>query len=400
MESLTDDVLIRILSYLDINSQQIMLNLHPRFFNLMPIVWISQYKKVKMSLFEAKFSIDDLRYFFKSISKTVQVMHLRMMSAEQYMVLLEFIFPKVYDFRFATVPSRLLSDSDIPKLIMTFPNLKEFSPQGSFSGRYFTDFPLLERLTLTYCQHFSVENLANVMKVRKLKEIKLCLFDRMTIQKNPICLPADSLANLESIKVEIDELPWFEDHLETLDCLSELTISGPGLMGILPVLCRKLGSITEKHHFKILETCNTTDTLCTVIESKLRVDKLKIVTDNYLLEDLGYFSPSCFEYLNQLFFKSCCIQEKRYFNNLMHNIANIELVSFEQCVFTFDNYQFIAAKIGEKRKKLLQVNLFQNTCVCTRKPWIYSKIGEHPLLEFIEGKNYDYTFEPIYMTFN
>lgn len=365
MEALTDDVIIRILSYLDIKSQQIMLDLHPRFFNLMPIVWISQYKTVKISLYEAKFSINHLRYFFQSISKTVQVMHLRMMSAVQYEVLLQFIYPKVYDFRFATVPTGLLSDSEIPKLILRFPNLKEFSPQGNFSGRYFTDFPLLERLTLTYCQHFSVENLANVMKVRKLKEIKLCLFDRKTIEESSICLAADSMVNLESIKVELDELPWFEDHLETLDCLSELTISGPGLMGILPSLCRKLGSITEKHHFKILETCNTTDTLWTVIESKLRVDALKIVTDNYLLEDLGYFTPKSFEYLKQLFFKSCCIQEMIYLNNLMHNIANIDLVSFEQCVFTFDNYQFITAKIVEKRKKLLQVNLFQNTCVFT-----------------------------------
>lgn len=391
------------------------MTLHPRFFQLMSIVWCSQYKTVKLSLYEANFSLEHLRHFFRSICNTVQVLHLRMMSLEQYNVLISFIFPKVHDFRFATVPSKLLSDSDIPKLILTFPNLKTFSPHGNFSGRYFTDFPLLERLTLTYCKYFSVENLANVMKERKLKEIKLCLFDRRTIESSHLCLPVASLENLESIKLEVDELPWFEDHLEALNRLSELTVCGSGFMGTLPLLCRKLGCLTQKHHFKILETCNTTDTLCTVIGSKLRVDALKIVTDNYLLEDMGYFSPNNFEYIKQLFFKSCCIQEKKHLNNLMHNIANVELVSFEQCVFTFDNYEFVAAKITEKRNKLLQVNLYQNACVFTvsyryltasyvlnciflqKLPWVFTVVGQHPLVQFPPGRNYEYTYEPIYM---
>ncbi|KAM8712947.1 hypothetical protein ACLKA7_013301 [Drosophila subpalustris] len=83
----------------------------------------------------------------------------------------------------------------------------------------------------------------------------------------------------------------------------------------------------------------------------------------------------------------------------MVNIVNVEFVSFEQCLFTFDNYKFAVAQITQNRKKPLHVNLHQNTFEETRLPWVWSKDGESHLFEIVGGNNYEYTYEPIHMTF-
>jgi len=235
-----------------------------------------------------------------------------------------------------------------------------FSPQGNFSGVHFTDIPLLERLTLTYCRMFLVGNLINVMTTHQLKEIKLCMSDQRFYQSIYLKLPLECVKYLESIKIDIDELLWFQDHLKEIKNLKELTICGPRQKRTLDVLFCKLGCFTEKRHFKILETCNSTNTLDTVISANVSVDALKIVTDNYLLEDMRLFANQSYDNIKQLYFKTCCIQDKRSLNSLMLNMVNVDFVSFEQCLFTFDNYKFMVSQIIQKRNKPLQVNLYQN----------------------------------------
>ncbi|EDW01749.1 GH21614, partial [Drosophila grimshawi] len=365
MEALNDYVVIRILSFLDLKSQQIIIGLHPRFYTLMAIVWRSQYKTVSMSLYEANFSNEALRYFFRNICNTVQVLHLKMVSLEQFEELTSNVFPKVHDFRIGTSSRQLLTDSDIPIIIKSFPSLRTFSPQGVLSGKYFADIPLLERLTLTYCKRFCVQNLQIIMKTHKLKEIKMCLFDERTIRSSNINLPPECMENLESIKIELEELAWFSANLSELKCLKEFILCGTRGMAPYPLICRKLRGLILNQHLNILETCNTTHILGTVIRANLQVDSLKIVTDNSLFHDIAQFRTEDYANIKKLYLKSSYIEKSAYLNSLMYNIGNLELVSFEQCVFGFDNYEFVASAIAEKRTKPLQVNIYQNSCLQT-----------------------------------
>lgn len=365
MEQLNDDILIQILSYLDLESQKIMIDVHPRFHNLMSHVWRSEYKTVKLSLFESNFTVEHFRHFTESICERVEVLHLRMMNKEHFDVLISNTYPLVHDFRFAIVSNQLLSDKDIPKIVIAFPNIKTFSPHGNFSGLYFTDFLKLERLTLSYCRKFKVNNLATIMNTHLLRELKLGLFDQKTIKSSDISLPVERMTNLESIKIEYDELIWFENHLHGLKNLKELIVRGPNLPNTLNRIVKKMDLITNPRHFNILETCNTKDTLRTAVFNKLRVDALKIVTDNFLLDDVSYFNPRQFQNIKQLYFKNCFIQGKYIFDNLMWYILDVDLVSFEQCIFAFDDYTFNAFKITENRQKVLKVNLYENTCLKT-----------------------------------
>lgn len=368
MEHLNDDILIQILSYLDLESQKIMIDVHPRFHNLISHVWRSEYKTVKLSLFESNFTVEHFRHFIESICERVEVLHLRMMNKEQFDVLISHTYPLVHDFRFAVVSNQLLSDEDVPKIVIAFPNLKTFSPHGNFSGLYFANFPKLERLTLSYCRNFKVNNLATIMNTHLLKELKLGLFDQKTIESSDISLPVERMTNLESLKIEYDELIWFENHLQGLKTLKELIVHGPYQPNSLGRIVQKMDIITNPRHFKILETCNARDTLRTVVLNQLRVDALKIVTDNFLLDNVSYFNPRRFQNIKQLYFKNCFIQGRYIFDNLMWYILGVDLVSFEQCIFAFNDYVFNAFKITENRQKVLKVNLYENTYLKTVSP--------------------------------
>lgn len=398
MEVLNDDIIIRILSDLDLQSQTTILSVHPRFFNLMSFVWSSQYKTVNLSLFEADFSTEQLDHFFQSICNTVKVIRLRLMTWEQYEVLTSKVYPKVHDFRFATLPSNLLTDADIPKIIKSFPNLTTFSPQGNFSGVHFSKFRQLERLTLTYCKKFVLGNLVNIMKSVQLIELNLCMSDSRSYQFIDLKLPMECVENLESIKFDLEELPWFQDRLKDMKNLKELTFYGPEERNTLKLLLKELGCSTKNLHLKILETCNATETFRTVISAGVRIDVLKIVTDDLKLQDHQHFASRHFDNINQLYFKSCFIEEKGSFNSLMFNIDNVEFLSFEQCLFYFNNYKFDVAEIIQSRNKPLQVNLHQNYFEETKLPWVWSTDGESYLFNIVEGRNYDYTYETIYMT--
>lgn len=364
MEHLNDDILIHILSYLDLKSQKTMLDVHPRFHILMSIVWRSNYKTVRLSLFDANFTVDQFRHFMRSICKSIEVLHLRMMNEEHFEVLISNTYPLVHDFRFSLDPSNM-SDLDIRKIVKVFPNIKTFSPHGNFSGLYFTDFPKLQRLTLSYCRKFRVDNLVAIMKTHLLKEIRLCLFDHKDIESSDIILPVECMKNLELIKIEFDELIWFQDHLKRLMNLKELIVRGPNQPNSLNKIIQKMDLITNPRNFNILETSNARDTLKTVILTELRVDALKIVTDNYLLNDVSFYSPIQFQNIKQIYFKNCFIEGRHIFDSLLSYILNVDLVSIEQCIFAFDNYKFDVSKITENRHKALNVNLYENTCLQT-----------------------------------
>ncbi|XP_051860075.1 uncharacterized protein LOC127565469 [Drosophila albomicans] len=399
MDILNDDTLMRIFGYLDLKSQQIITTIHPRFYDLMPNVWILQYKTVNISLFEANFSSESFEYFLEAIRCTVKAIRLRLMTWEHYEVLISKIFPNVEDFRFSTVPSNLLTDIEIPKIAKSFPNLRTFSPQGHFCGVHFNTFPKLERLTLTYCRRFFINNLLIIMKVCQLKEIKLCMSEQHHFQSVAFRLPFDCVQHLESIKIDIDELPWFERELSKLQHLKELTICGPRQRSTLYFLIDKLDCFRHKRHLKILETCNASNTLGTVINAGLQVDALKIVTDNLLLDGFGFFTNQMFANIKELYFKTCSISEEHSFESLIHNTRHLELVSVEQCLFGFDNYKFDIPQIVQNRFQPIRINLYQNVFEPTSLPWKWSTIGDSYMLQIIEGRNYEYSFEPVYIAF-
>ncbi|KAH8371019.1 hypothetical protein KR093_005929 [Drosophila rubida] len=360
MEILNDDILIRIFGYLDLKTQENLTTVHPRFHDLMPIVWMTQYKTVNLSLFEANCSVGFFERFLETICKIVKSIRLRMMTWEYYEVLISKSYPQVEDFRFSTIPSNLLNDDEIPKMVKSFPNLRTFSPQGKLCGAHFVTFSKLERLTLTYCSRFFLNNLTLIMKVCKLKEIKLCMSDQRHFQSISFRLPFECVEHLESIKIDIDELPWIYRHLCKLQHLKELTICGPRQRSTLYFLVDRLDCFRLKRNLKILETCNATNTLATVVCAAIQVDALRIVTDNYLLDDMGFFTSQSFVNIKELYLKTCSIAERSNFNSLMNSIEHLDLISVEQCLLGFNDYKFEVPEIVLNRFKPLRINLYQN----------------------------------------
>ncbi|XP_017078948.1 uncharacterized protein LOC108113028 isoform X2 [Drosophila eugracilis] len=173
---LPDDILICILGFLDIPTQLLLTKLHPRLLEIMPNVWRSENKHATLNLFEKSISNRDLNFLLESTQKTLKCLRLKMEDRRTWDILTNYVYPSVNDFRFSTY-SFMLNNSDVPKMIQSFPNLRTLSPFGNFTGENFENFQFLENLTVTYCKLLQIDHLGNILKTRKIKSLQLNVFD-------------------------------------------------------------------------------------------------------------------------------------------------------------------------------------------------------------------------------
>ncbi|XP_037713224.1 uncharacterized protein LOC119549320 [Drosophila subpulchrella] len=346
--SLPDDALILILCYLELPIQLRLTQVHPRFLEVMPHVWRSCNKSLNLSLIELHLSDKDLRFFLESTQRSLNALRLRMEKQSNFDIFTDYVFPNLKDFRFST-HSFSLSDSDLPKMINSLPNLTTFSPHGKFTGKHLVDFQFLENLTLSYCSKMKVVHLIDILRARSLKILKLAIFDINDTQS--IELPWEGIKNLELLQGYSWELErWFFTKLEHLKHLKQIILCDHDDEGFL----EKVLMSAKRSSIKMLEI-NAGMPLFYVIK-KLNVPCKIMKVAGYHL----YLYDGCFENITELYLKNCHFPKEAILEIIMQQMKACEILGLECCQFGFKHFTFVALEIGFGRCSKLNVYLSEN----------------------------------------
>jgi len=321
---------------------------HPRFLEVMPHVWRSCNKSSNLSLIELHLSDKDLRFFLESTQRSLKALRLRMEKQANFDIFTDYVFPNLKDFRFST-HSFSLSDSNLPKLIKSLPNLRTFSPHGKFTGKHLVDFQFLENLTLSYCSKMEVDHLIHILRARSLKTLKLAVFDINDTQS--IELPWEGIKNLELLQGYSWELErWFLTKLDHLKHLKQIILCDHDDDGFL----EKVLMSAKRSSIKMLEI-NAGMPLFYVIK-KLNVPCKIMKVSGYHL----YLYDGCFENITELYLKNSHFPKEAILKTIMQQIKTCEILGLECCQFGFKHFTFVALEIGLGRCTKLNVHLSEN----------------------------------------
>ncbi|KAH8363703.1 hypothetical protein KR200_004798 [Drosophila serrata] len=379
-----DDVLILILGQLDLITQLEMTHVHIRFLMLMPLVWRSQCRSTTLSLIELHLSDKDLRFFLGSNRETFQMLRLKMEKRVNFDILTSYIFPNIHDFRFSTCMF-WLNDSDIPRIIRAFPNLRTFSPYGSFTGQYMQDFTSLENLTLSYCRTFKMANLIPIMETRKLKGLKLGMLDDEHLKTTK--LPLEGIRHLEVLQCDTEEMArWFLEHMEHLTKLKKLFFCGPISWHVV----RRVLNSSNRKTIKCLQINTSGADLFNFFPSlTVQIHTLQMANAVIPLNKMPNTTVNL--NINQIYLKRCDISEQVYFDKLLKDLKTLEILGLDGCIFCFGAYTFSVKEIVRNRGTALHVHLNQNLYLDSTDiidktlPMLWNVEGEHSLFKLHEG---------------
>ncbi|XP_032570952.1 uncharacterized protein LOC6609306 isoform X1 [Drosophila sechellia] len=367
---LPDDVLMIILSYLDLKNQLKLKHFHFRFKNLIPYVWRAYNKSAHISLIEMQLSDKDLRYFLESTQQTLSTLRFKMNERSNFEILTSYRFPNLKDFRFST-HSFTLNDADVPRMLMTFPNLTTFSPHGKFTGIHFEELEFLENLTVSYCSKFKVANLIQILKTRKIKSLKLGIFDTDQISNTE--LPWNGIRNLEQLQCYHEEMTvWFLSKLERLTHLKKLFLCGHVSNGFL----REMLIAAKRNTINMIEINQNISIFLETYGLNVAIKTLKVAN----------FGMHAYQHLhinvNELYIQySVCVDESK-FHTLIENLNKHEVLGLYRCTFGFKEFTFDAMKLGENRTTALNIYVELNTYLSSNKdaiPMTWKVQGEHSL---------------------
>ncbi|XP_039481244.1 uncharacterized protein LOC120445149 isoform X2 [Drosophila santomea] len=346
--SLPDDVLIIILSNLDLKTQLKLKHLHFRFKRLMPHVWRAHNKSAHISLIEMHLCDKDLRFFLESTQQTLTALRFKMNKRSNFELLTSYSFPNLKDFRFST-HSFTLNDADLPKMFKSFPNLTTFSPHGKFTGKHFEEFQCLENLTVSYCSKFEVTNLIQILKTRNIKSLKLGIFEVDQISNTQ--LPWEGIRNLEFLQCYREEMMmWFLSKLEHLTHLKKLFICGSLRSGDLRqmLIYAKRISIDMIELNKSISIADETRGLNVAIKT-LKVAKYGMHACEHLRINT-----------NELYIQNSVCVSGHEFETLIQNLKTQQILGLSHCTFVFEDFRFDAQKLGENRTTTLNIYVDQN----------------------------------------
>ncbi|XP_070070142.1 uncharacterized protein [Drosophila takahashii] len=347
--SLPDDVLILIFQYLELPTQLMLTDFHPRFLEVMPHVWRSRDKSANLSLIEMHLSDKDLRFFLESTQRSLNALRLKMEKQSNFDIFTDYVYPNMKDFRFST-HSFSLNDSDLPKMIRSLPNLTTFSPYGKLTGQHFEEFEFLENLTLSYCSKMQVSKLIDILKVRKLKSLKLALFDENHTQMTD--LPWEGIKNLELLQCYTWELEnWFLPKLGALKDLKQIILCDHDVDGFL----QRILMSANRSSIKMIEI-NAGMPFFHVISLNLNVPCKIMKVASYHF----YSYASCFENIFEVHLIRCHFPKKAAFENMMQHLKACEYLGLEYCNFYFKEVTLVARDIGEDRSTKLNMHLYEN----------------------------------------
>ncbi|XP_017120248.1 uncharacterized protein LOC108141401 isoform X2 [Drosophila elegans] len=393
---LPDDILILILGHLDFPTQLKMTHMHLRFLEVMPHVWRSRDKSANLSLIELHLSDKDLRFFLGSTQRTLNALRLKMEKRSNFDVLTNYVFPKLDDFRFST-HSFSLNDSDLPKMIRSFPNLKTFSPHGRFTGKHLVEFQFLENLTLSYCSKFEVSNLIHILKTRNIKSLKLGVFD--TSQLESIDLPLEGIKNVELLQCDCEEMRvWFLRNLEHLTHLKQLFLCGQ----IYGAFVWEVLRCAKRSNIRILDI-NFYEELDQILNLNVQIQTMKV--GRLIRVNRESRSLLNFENIKEIYFKDSVFDELG-FKQIINSLKTTEILGLSDCKFGFKEFTFLATEIAKERHKTLNIYLGENL-VChpdeffPTAPIIWKVDGEHMYFKLrTEHPKISYGCDPVSIYFD
>ncbi|KAH8285345.1 hypothetical protein KR054_008030, partial [Drosophila jambulina] len=393
---LPDDVLILILGQLDLLTQLKMTHVHIRFLMLMPRVWRTQCRSTTLSLIELRLSDKDLRFFLDSNQETFQVLRLKMERRVNFDILTGYIFPNIHDFRFLT-HSFLLHDSDIPRIIRSFPNLRTFSPHGRFTGQHMQDFQRLENLTISCCSNFRVRNLIPILETHKLKGLKLDRFDDEHFKETK--LPLEGIRHLEVLQCDTGEMAgWFLEHMEQLTKLKKLIFCGVINWDVV----RNVLNSSHRREIKCVQL-NTSgaDILYLFNSLTVQIHTLQMAFETVPLNRMP--SSTVNFNINQIYLKNSAIPTQEYFDKFLKDCKKLEIIGLDSCTFGFPQYTFSVQEIVKHRGTALHLHLHQNVYLDSmgvKLPMLWNVGGEHNLFKLQEGSlNITYEVDPVVIYF-
>ncbi|KAH8319862.1 hypothetical protein KR074_008336, partial [Drosophila pseudoananassae] len=346
-----DDVLYFILGYLDLGTQLKAIRVHSRFLYLMPDVWRLYCKSM---VIVDPILLEDLKLLLKNTWNTMTHLRFRTNDREHFEELTNYVYPNVEDFRFSTISFRL-DDSDMIKIVESFPNIRTFSPQGNFSGAHMTGFQHLEHLTLSYCSKVCASQLSSILSTLLLKSLKLDIFDHKQIQR--FSMPLVGIANLELLHCDSSELTgWFLNKLDKLFKIKTLKISNR--MG--DFLARQvLFALSQtRSNVKSLELAMPDLAALTLATySEMKFETVVVISEN--LDRIG-FNHTDIPNITRLYLISSKITQEDEFRYFIKALKTTEFVCLKDCQFGFKEYTFSGKDIAQDRSTKLNLFIIKN----------------------------------------
>ncbi|XP_016974326.1 uncharacterized protein LOC108041064 [Drosophila rhopaloa] len=392
---LPDNVLIRIVGHLDLQTQLKLTHVHLRFLKVMPHVWRSHNKSVNLSLIELHLDDEDLRFFLGSTQRTLNSLRIKMKRRSNFDVLTNYVFPKLNDFRFST-NSFTLNDSDLAKMIRSFPNLQTFSPHGSFTGEGMTGFQSLENIVVSHCYNFEVSSLIHILNTRNIKSLKLGLFHRSLLGN--ISLPLEGIKNLEVLECDMEEMRiLFLPNLEKLTHLKQLflcgQVSGPFVGAVLRYAKRSIKTVEINFYGELNE----------ILSRNFQTEILKVAKIFHVNRESR--NVLNFDEIKEIYFKYCCI-DKIGLKQIIRSLKTTEILGLSDCKFGFEEFTFFPLEIAKGRHNTLHIFLGPNL-VCNEDEYeqitniIWIVEGEHPYFKLhMEHPIISHGSEPVSIYFD
>lgn len=342
-----------------------MMRVHSRFLNIMPQFWRFNCKNM---LIVEPLHLKDLTFVLSSTCNWMTNLRFRTNNQNHFAELTKYVYPNVKDLRLATRFFQL-KDSDMIKLVQSFPNIKTFSPQGHLTGAHMSEFRHLENLTLSYCSYASGSQLIHILSSLRLKSLKLDIFSDKEIQS--VSLPLDSLTHLELLHCDSSELTgWFLNKIRFLVNLKELRISDNLHENLARGLLDSL-SINQSYAKSLELTLTQPIGLPLASYCRIRLGSVIIINQNF--DGIGFYRdiPNA----RRLYLKSCVIRSPDDFYLHIKALQTPEFICFDCCQFGFKEYTFSGKDITKDRRTKLNLYIIRSTCPINSIYRVSSAVG-------------------------
>uniref|UniRef100_A0A1A9W9X2 F-box domain-containing protein n=1 Tax=Glossina brevipalpis TaxID=37001 RepID=A0A1A9W9X2_9MUSC len=403
MESLNEDCVLKICSYLNLRDQISLQQVCSHLTQIIKRHWISKYKHCECHFLKQHLSSSELQNLLAAICETVEIIEFRFFNKLQYETLKKFTYTKAWNFRFTQLSPYFMNDNDIKDLADIFPNLRSFSPHGYFTGEHIKSWSTLTDLSLSYCYKLNPLTFLDIMNNLKLEKLQLNIFPNYKAPDifNGLDLQTSHVKYLTHLQLNTYEFYYFV--CERLPALKQLILTNHyNPQQIFDVLLSKW----KCSEIMALETSNINHILINCLNLNMNIEKLIIINDVNALPLNAIDSLHQLTQLRELSLNACELDVAAIQQLLYSGCFHLELISIALCQL---NEAFLKLNVRDiiiNRNKNLRFNFYSNTLekindgeLQTRNV-VLELNGTHSLFEVTEIPTNKLLYEPLCVTFH